>query len=96
LHFVQDACVLHHTKGWMLHGHASWEGALQQAWHLTGDANTDRWLKAAARSKRRMEPRRAVEEAARLTAYATTPVALVLSRAVMYSGLIVRWWMGRQ
>jgi len=96
LHYVQDAVVMHHAKGFLLNGHASWEGALQEAWHLSGDTNKDRWLMAASKSTRKLEPRRAVEEAARLTAYASVPVALVLARSVAFSGAVVRWWMGRK
>lgn len=28
LHFIQDACVPHHARGWMAHGHASFEERL--------------------------------------------------------------------
>jgi hypothetical protein len=34
-HFVQDACVPHHARGVLLHGHCSWEDELQVYWRET-------------------------------------------------------------
>lgn len=96
LHYVQDCAVVHHSSGWMLNGHAYYEGALQEDWHTTGSANIDRWLNSAARSRRQLEPRAACEELTRLTRRATVSTPLVLSRAVAYTAAVVRWWMGRR
>ena len=93
LHFIQDAAVVHHASGWMLNGHASYEGALQEAWHTTGDANKNRWLNAAARGRQTMLPRRAVEELARLQRQGLVSEPLVFARAIKYSAAVVRWWM---
>lgn len=94
LHFVQDAAVQHHASGWLLHGHASYEGALQEAWHTTSDSNKGRWLEAAARGRQQMTPRRAVEELARLQRRGLVSEPLVFARAIQYSAAVVRWWMG--
>jgi hypothetical protein len=96
LHFAQDAVVYHHSAGVLLNGHASWEGALQEAWHTTGDANKDRWLQAASRSTVVQEPRTVVEQTARLSAQARVGEPIVFARAIKASAIVVRWWMGRQ
>lgn len=94
LHYVQDCAVFHHGSGFLLNGHASYEGALQEAWHTTGEANIDRWLLAASRARRQLEPRAACEKLARLQRRGLVSEPLVFARAIQYSAAVVRWWMG--
>lgn len=101
LHMAQDCAVKHHAHGWLLNGHAEYEGRIEEWWHRNrAGRDVRRMLVASARTKVGRPPREVCEATAhRSRVYCNDQYPYEERRAHRYAiqatARILRWWEAR-
>lgn len=94
LHFVQDCCVPHHAKGFLLQGHAAYESNLYEHWIQTRYAKTSEfmlWKDAADTGEKRLPRDLAQEQAVISHASSTLSLQGCCERALKSSVSVMRY-----